>query len=322
MGILQSLFSSATAFVKGDMTAAKASLTSARVSICKTIGKARKSEIGRELSRLIDKGGEVLHAGSEIIKKAVKGAYRGAKEGFEEAREYEEKRARDGGLTEADEQRVDELRREREQFREEITNLKAELAAGMLRTEHLIEALLSSDELSANTGLLATKNCPECGGTMRIRQGGWQSETKQRNFWWECASNLGRYRCRTISIKLREETLDVIRTPNPDLDGDAERRYNIWKRPAVLEQTHKRLQMMIGETDDDLMCPIHVLPMRLVSKPRPGGHLLDSYEYACTGNVPGRLACGFVIPLETFPQVASLLRRKTTRGIIDGIVEF
>jgi len=314
MGILQSLFSSVTAFIKGDRT-------TARSSLFKAIGQARKTEIGRELSRLIKKGREKISAGAESIEKIAKGAWKGAKEAFEEAREYEEKQARDGKLNEKDQERVDELHKERERFREEITNLKAGLAAQKLQTEHLIEALFSSDELSANTGLLATKVCPGCGGTMRIKQGGRNTKTKQRGFWWECISNLGRDRCRTITINLREDIPDVVRPPNPDLDGDADRRYGIWTRPTVLEQTHKRLQMMIGEVDDDLMCPIHVLPMRLVRKSHPGGHLLDSYEYACTGNIPGRFVCGFVIPLETFPQVASLLRRKTTRGIIDGIVE-
>lgn len=326
MSILQSLFAGATALLKGD-------LTGVRTSLQKALGEAKRTDFGKMLFSALDEvkdhaieaadrvssaAGELWSAAQDVIN----GAYRGARDAWEEKREYEAKRQRDGRQNEADAEREAELAEQLRQFQRDITEIKSGLAAEALRQGEILAAALSPDELSANTGLLANKTCPTCGGTMNIRQGGFSKNKNQHSFYWECISNLRGYRCHTIAIKLDDQDLDVLRARNPDLDGEASKRRTVWTRQDVLAQTQKRMQAFVGEIDDDLMCPIHVAPMRVQKSSCFGGRLLDSYEYACTAVKADGMPCGFVIPICSFPQVASLLRRKTTRGIIDGVVHY
>ena len=204
-----------------------------------------------------------------------------------------------------------------------VTSPKSRRAGGgRLRQGEILVAELSGDELSANTGLLASKTCPNCGGTMTIRQGAFSTNKNRHSFYWACISNLMGYRCRTITINLEDQDLDVVRVTNPDLDGEASKRRIVWTRQDVIAKTHQRFRAFVGEIDDDLMCPIHVAPMRIQQSPRAGGRVLDSYEYACTAVLAKGIPCDFEIPIASFPQVASVLRRKTTRGIIDGLVQY
>lgn len=310
MGFLRSLFSSATAFVDKVKTTVENVVINAAADF-------RKSKLGKNLEAFVKKAGQTLSQGATAAKHAVHEAYRSSKTVFEEEQEYQAKRARDGRLKEADQERLWELQREREQLKQEISDLKAGMAALKLQTESVISTLLTADELSANTGVLASKVCPECGGVMRIRQGALDVSTKQHRFWWECISNRNGYRCRTQKLDPRSEAVEVIRTANPDLDGDAANRRLFWQRPTVIENTYSRVRALLGELDHDLMCPFHVLPMQLAEVPKPGGHLLDSYHYVCSSLQSPKTVCGYTIPITSFPQVSALLRRHTDRGIID-----
>ena len=189
MGFLKSLFSSATALFSSAPGLFKSAITTAatvkRAAEDIAINYAvrfRRSEIGKALEGIIKKGGKVLARGTDAAVKAVSEAYRAAKDVFEEEREFREKQRRDGRLSEADEERLRELHAEREQLKQEINNLKAGVAAVKLQTESVISTLLSADELSANTGIIASKACPDCGGIMRIRQGGRNIRTNEYRF--------------------------------------------------------------------------------------------------------------------------------------------
>jgi hypothetical protein len=360
MGTLRSLFSSATALVKGartslfkafgharkssfgqavderldDMTeAAKAAADRAGSAAREGWDAARQSEFGRGLEsalddvaqrgrQAVDRAQTAVRRGWDTAQRVVNGAYRGAKEAWEEKREYEAKRQRDGRLNEEDAEREAELAAQLRDIQRDITEIKSGLAAEALRQGEILTAALSADELSANTGLLATKTCPECGGVMTIRQGSFNLNRKQHSFYWQCISNLRGYHCRTLSIRLEEESLDVVRAANPDLDGNPADRRDIWTQQDVLRRTQRRFETFVGEVDDDLMCPIHVAPLRIQRKPNAEGTLLNSYEYACSAVWVNGAPCGFRIPITSFAQIASILRRKTNRGIIDGTAEF
>ncbi|WP_200235741.1 zinc ribbon domain-containing protein [Thiohalocapsa halophila] len=292
-------------------------------------GAVRRSEFGLGVESALDEmAHKVTEAGERVqatarqswddARRVVAGAYRGAKEAWEEKREYEAKRERDGGLNEEDAERNEELAKRLREIQRDIGDIKSGLAADALRQGEILTAELSADELSANTGLLATKTCPECGGLMTIRQGKFNVNRKQHSFYWQCISNLRGYHCRTLSIRLEEESLDVVRAANPDLDGSPTERRGIWKQQDVLRRTQRRFETFVGEVDDDLMCPIHVAPLLIQRKLNAGGTLLDSYEHACTAIEANGSPCAFVVPITSFAQIASILRRKTNRGIIDG----
>lgn len=360
MGTLRSLFSSGTALVKGARTSFYKALGEVRKSslgqsiderldeakdAARTAAKqaesvarqrwdaARHSEFGQGLesslddvthraARAVERAQTAARGGWDTARRVVIGAYRGAQEAWEEKREYEAKRQQDGGLNEQDAHREAELAERLRNIQRDITEIKSGLAAEALREGEIIATALSADELSANTGLLATKTCPQCGGMMTIRQGNFDVDRKQHSFYWRCISNLHGHHCRTISIRLNDEDLDVVRGTNPDLDGQSGERRGMWQRRDVAEQTHRRFKAFVGELDDDLMCPLHIAPLRIQRMPNARGNLLDSYEYACSAAWINGAPCRFVVPIKSFPQVASLLRRKTRRGIIDGFAEF
>lgn len=316
MVFLQTLFSSATALIQGAKHTLQTT-TRALEDVVIEIGvRFRSSKFGQEVEKAFSQGRKNLQQGIDLAVQAVSSAYQASREILDEEREYKEKTFRDGRLKEADQERLQELQKERERLKREIGDLKAGIAAIKLQTEPFRSAVLSSDELSANTGIIASKRCPDCGGTMRIRQGGRETRTGEHRFWWECISNIHGYRCRTLKVELRSENLEVARSEDPDLDGEQSKRHFVWTRPLVVQQTHARVRSLLGELDDDLMCPVHALPMRLIEKSKPGGHLLDSYQYVCSSIQVCQRVCGYTVLLETFPQVASLLRRKTSKGII------
>lgn len=322
MSTIKSLFASATAFVK-----------QARTALLGAVGEVRKSGIGQAFDEALDdvaqrakqaaqRAQTAARESWDTAQRTVAGAYRGAREAWEEKREYEAKRQRDGGLNERDAQRDVELAARLRDLQRDVSEIKSGLAADALRQGEIVAAALSADELSANAGLLATKTCPQCGGTMTIRQGSFNVNKKQHSFYWQCISNLHGYHCRSLSINIDKEDLDVVRGVNPDLDGDPADRRGIWSQQDVLRQTQRRFESFVGEIDDDLMCPIHVAPLMIQRKHNAGGHLLDSYEHSCTAVDANGMPCAFIVPITSFAQVASILRRKTNRGIIDGTTEF
>ena len=104
---------------------------------------------------------------------------------------------------------------------------------------------------------------------------------------------------------------------DPDLDGPPAVRRQRWEEEKTLVRTHERLRKHLDDDDEEMLCPRHVLPMKLMQKRRGGGKLLDSYEYVCLGVTSDGRACDQTVPVQTFPQVSATLRRSEGRGIID-----
>lgn len=235
-----------------------------------------------------------------------------------EERELVEKIQRDGSHSDNDMERLKGIQADRERIRKKIEAAKANEAAEEFRAgvDDVIPVEMTDDEISSEVGILAFKECPDCGGTMGIRQGNFSVNTQSRSFYWQCTS-ANQEPCRTIKLNSKELKASVLRKENPDLDGDAKERQKIWMRDDVINETHGRLrQNHLDEKDEDVVCPHHVLPMKLVQKRRADGLMLSSYEYVCTGIQPNGRACSYTVDLKTFPQLAAMLRRREGRGIV------
>lgn len=227
------------------------------------------------------------------------------------------KAARDGRLDPYSAQRLDEIRAERERVRRELDEAKRQQAAEDLKNnaDDLVSKDLNGDEVSANTDLVTSKECPDCGATMRLRQGNIVADTKKRKFYWQCSQTL-RNNCRTISYDPERDRGSILRKPNPDFDLEKSERDAIWDRRDVSDKAHQRLRTHLGDDDAEMICPHHSIRMKLLPKVRPGGLMLDSYEYICPGvDLNGR-ACSHTVPVKSKPQVAEILRRKEGLGII------
>lgn len=236
-----------------------------------------------------------------------------------EERELAAKRLRDGRTTSRDLERLQEIEAERDQLRKELDAAKAREAAQALREAEgeLVARPLTSDETSASVGIISSKTCPECSGTMRIRQTGFNSTQQRYRFYWQCtASRLPP--CPTLRLDPEADAATVLRKPDADLDGPTATRRAAWNQPSVLASAHGRLRAGLGDADEDVVCPKHLLPMKLMPKGRPTGLMLDSYEYVCMCVNPDGRACDQAIPVSTFPQVSAVLRRREGRGILDN----
>jgi hypothetical protein len=295
--ILEALFSGAKAFVREAVQVA-------REAVRVILEEVDRSSFGRAAAGLVTAVTE------RYFKKAQNLA--------EEEAELAEKFRRDGKRTTADAERLSELEAERSKLRRDLDAARTKQATKELREQQgkLIAAPVTDDDASASSGIMAAKECPSCGDTMRIRQGGYNARSERRSFWWQCTN--AESQCPTIRFDPEAERGTVLRKPDADLDGSREQRRKIWERPDVLAKTHGRIRAALGDADNEIVCPHHAIPMKLIPKSTAGGRLLDSYEYVCLGVTPEGLACEYKLPLETFSQVSATLRRRDGRGIIDG----
>ena len=295
MSLLDTLWGGAKALIQGVASAA-------REVVRAVLEEIDRSSIGRATTQLIH-GVTRQHFGR-------------AHDLADEERELAEKRVRDGKLREADLERLQAIEAERDALRKQLEATKAEEAARALMDarEDLIVANMSADEAASAVGILASKAC-ECGGTMRIVQGGFDAKRGRQSFFWKCTVPHA-IPCRTVALDPEAQKTAVLRQADPDLDGAHATRRAIWERQDVLSKAHGRLRQGLGDDDEEVICPAHLLPMKLMPKPSGSGRMLDSYHYVCLGVHTDGRACSHTVDVKSFPQVAATLKRRDGVGII------
>ena len=295
MGFLESLFSGAKVFVKEFVAIAAEAV---RV----VLDEIDKSAFGR--------------AATQLVQGATNKYFRTASDLADEERELAHKFQRDGRRSEVDAERLSQISEERDRLRTELEVARKKEATEEFRAEKetVVATPISDDETSAAVGIISSKICPQCEETMRIRQGGYNDKTGRRNFYWQCTS--AKFLCPTIKLDPTAEPGSVIRKSDPNLDLSITERRKIWQQKDILVETAKRVRQGIGEDDKDIVCPYHLLPMKLLPKPTSDGRLLTTYEYVCLGVDSEGRACQHKILIETFPQVSEVLRRREGHGII------
>lgn len=295
MGFLESLFSGVRVFVSELVTVVADAV---RV----VLEEIDRSSFGR--------------AATQFVHGATQKYFSTAQNLAAEERELAEKFVRDGRRSETDAERLQEIAAERVSLRKQIDAAKASNAAQEFREnqDQVVAVAASDDEASATVGIIASKACPECGETMRIRQGAFNDKTERRSFFWHCTS--AKFACPSIKLDPAKERASVMRKQDPNLDLSAPDRRAIWKRKDVLVETAGRLRNALGEDDSEIVCPTHLLPMKLLPRSQADGRLLLTYEYVCLAVDSEGRACQHRIRLETFPQVSEALRRREGQGII------
>jgi hypothetical protein len=296
MALLDALFSGAKALLNEVIAAGRA-------VVREVLKEVDQSAFGRAATRLVDG--------------VVDRYFTQARDLAGEEQELAAKAQRDRRRTEADADRLREIEAERERLRREMERAASARAAQEFRerADETLVAQLDDDELSSNVGILSAKQCPACGGTMRIRQRGLNVTTGMRNFYWQCTEPRVPS-CPTLKLDPEQARSTVLRPADPDLDTPKEKRRETWTRSDVLAETHTRVRQHLGDDDNQLVCPHHLLPMKLLPKRNQSGLLLDSYEYVCLAVTPSGKACDHKIDLQTMPQVAAMLRRTEGTGII------
>ena len=298
MGFLDALFSGAKALAK-ELVGVGATLV---------------SEILREIDN-----SSFGKAATRVVSGLADRMFGNAQDLADEERDLAEKYQRDGRRTEADAERLRELEAERDRLRKAMGETNAARAAQEFkaRANELDVHELDDDELSANVGILAEKKCPECHASMQIVQGSFSTTTKKRNFYWRCTT-VKLYPCPNITLDPIKERSSVVRPESADFDTPKEIRRSTWENQSVINETHVRLRQHLGDEDQQLICPKHLLPLKLLESRKKGGKLLDSYEYVCLSVNADGSACDHKVTLQSMPQVAAMLERTEGKGIIRG----
>ena len=179
MGFIESLFSGVRVFVRELVTVVAEAV---RV----VLEEIDRSSFGR--------------AATQFVEGATRKYFSNALNLVAEERELAEKFVRDGRRSETDAERLQEIATERETLRKQIDAAKASNAAQEFREnrDQVVAVAPSDDEASATVGIIASKTCPECGETMRIRQGGFNDKTERRRFYWQCTST--KFSCPSIKL--------------------------------------------------------------------------------------------------------------------------
>ncbi len=274
------------------------------------------STLVREILREIDNS-SFGKAATRVVSGVADRMFGNAKDLVDEERELAAKYQRDGRRTDADADRLREMAAERDNLRTAMEQANAALAAQEFkdRADELDVHDLDDDELSANVGVLAAKKCPHCGETMQIVQGSFNTTSNKRNFYWRCTA-IRRYPCPTVTLDPAKERSSVVRPESADFDTPKSIRRATWEKQPVVNETHARLRQHLGDEDKQLVCPTHLLPLKLMESRKKGGKLLDSYEYVCLAINADGSACDHNVTLQTMPQVAAMLQRKEGQGII------
>lgn len=296
--LLEVLLSGVKAFIRE-------SVHIARDAIRVVLAEVDQSSIGR--------------AATGLIKVVSARYFNAAHDLVDEERELANKFKKDGRRSAVDIDRLSEIQAERADLRKKLDDVNTSNAVDELksRANDVVSTELTDDEISSSTAILASKKCPECGGTMRIRQGKYDVKRDRRKFWWQCtAPNM--LQCPTIKLDPTVKQAGVIRLPDPDLDGPVKKRREVWTRDDVLRQTHARIRQGLGEVDPAITCPHHLIPMKQLQRMDASGQMLDSYNFICVGVNEDGKACSYNVPIETFPQAAAMLRRREGKGIVDN----
>lgn len=233
----------------------------------------------------------------------------------EEEKELAKKRERDGRITEADAERKAEIARERERLREDIDNTTAAASAAEIEnSDKLRSGVISDTEAEGLVGLMSTKPCLRCGRTMTLQFEANNLQTGPR-FKWVCSA-IRPDPCPIVRVTTKElqQQQVSIREPHADLDASPQER-EAWKRSDVLARTAGRVRAQLGEDDKAMICPRHLLPMKLMQLANADGRLFATYQYTCLAVDGVGRACSHTVPVKSFGQVSALLTRNEGRGI-------
>lgn len=281
------------------------------------------------VTKLVDRAVvAVVSAGRAIIEEwaqnpvSQRDAYTSAKEQQSaaedlaaEEKELAEKFKRDGQRKSADADRVEEIKATRDQLRKAMGETSAvQSAEDIVAADDLISKPVTADETAAQIGILSTKVCPNCGGVMTLQFVSTNTQQGQK-FKWVCTS-MRLNPCRDIYVMENEITHQVsVRQSHADLDANEAERKS-WKEASLLAKTAGRVRSHLGDVDKAILCPIHLLPMKLLPVANSSGLLLDSMQYTCLCVDANGRACSHTVPVKSFGQVSGLLTRTEGRGIL------
>jgi len=232
-----------------------------------------------------------------------------------ELRNREESFSRNGNPS--DKQAIEELERQKQEKYKEYqvaqgvsVRKEVEEDPGMFGESQLREG--NENKLLYHTGLITLeKTCPTCKRSMRLQHRTVENP-KFPDFFWQCTGYYADSRCKGISFRpsdinlFHRNDIHEMEIGNSDLIAIA-------SEQETQRDIDDRLRGHLGEVDVDIFCPVHLTPMELRRKHGSSDlPLLDKYHLRCKNPT-----CSQTTKLKSYPQLASYLKRKEGKGILD-----
>ena len=180
---------------------------------------------------------------------------------------------------------------------------------GKFATSDLVPG--NENKLLYHTGLITLeKKCPSCGKPMRLMH-----KTKESpefsDFFWQCTGYYSGTKCGTISFSPSDIEL-INRTDIEELKVDNQTLTIIASTESGQQRIDRRMKEHLGNTDVDVVCPVHLTAMELREKRGPDNMpLLDRYHLRCTHR-----GCSQTTKLKSWAQLAAYLNRQEGKGIL------
>jgi hypothetical protein len=238
----------------------------------------------------------------------------------EEIIELERKQRYDGRLNEYEQQRLNELCRQRDELRTRVDNAKEFETAGRIaeNEDQFAAKVVDSENPNEITRLggqvIMGKLCERCQRPMSIR---WRTDVRNpgiNDLFWSCTgffirSDNGTSACRcTIPFSIHDrEIFGNVSLPGMELP--TERLTEIVLNPATSQRIKGRLRYAVHEATDDYLCPVHHEKMQLKEKRSPED-ILDLYYLSCP-------RCDQTFKIKSPTQLDALLESFLGKGLFD-----
>lgn len=235
--------------------------------------------------------------------------------------ELERKKKRDGSINRADQARQQELEQKRtEKFNEyEAAKSEEALTDQVENAENYTASALSNDRvhmLQYYMGqIVLEKKCLKCQRPMIL-------QSKQRidgsvyrleDFFWSCTGffNPASFQCRSTQSFGKQDVAFLHKANVLELSVSNSDLSAIFESRSIQNVVVERVKSHIKEKDQEVLCPIHHIPMILREKREHSGAALDMFFLGCP-----HPDCQQKVKLKSAAQLAAYLQRKEGRGIL------
>jgi len=242
--------------------------------------------------------------------------------------DLERREKRDGRVSTKDQERKQELELLRtEKFKEFLDRKSAEFADEQSAKPEEYETSIINNEkvhiLQFHMGQFGLEKRCSCGQPMilqcKTRIDG--SPYQLNDFFWSCVTYYNQFipNCRP-SQKFTAKDLGLLHKSDiPEFQLSNQDLSTIFHQPSVEIAVIKRVKSHLQEKDDDILCPVHYLPMILREKKEHKGAALDMFYLACPHNPDAKnyfAGCQQKVKLKSPAQLAAYLQRSENRGIL------
>jgi hypothetical protein len=265
--------------------------------------KSELREIFPELSKTYSQAKQTVNATAEEISEIDR-----------EIQEREDSFRRTGSKT--DEQTIQDLNNEKNKKYEKYQEAQGQCIRNQYEQnpDNFAKSILdrgNENRLLYHTGLITLKKmCPSCARSMRLQHKTVENPTFN-DFFWQFTGYYAGTDCKTISF--RPSDIDLInRTDIEELKVDNQTLTTIASTESGQQRIDRRMKEHLGNTDVDVVCPVHLTAMELREKRGPDNMpLLDRYHLRCT-----HTGCSQTTKLKSWAQLAAYLNRQEGEGIL------